>query len=86
MDTYRPSEENFTDVAKLLCAIDTVLCDEMALEDAVRQSHRVWTALDEEPWADGHHSGDCTKKPYTCMRCVIERHEAKAREMWDNES
>lgn len=38
-------------------------------------------AIEQEgsPWANGRHSGDCVKKPWTCFRCVVEQYRGYAR-------
>lgn len=50
-------------------------------EDALAWMRRYETALNEEPWVDGKHCGDCTKQPMSCARCFIESYEEKAAEM-----
>jgi len=37
-------------------------------------------ALNEEPWKDGKHEGDCTTVPMTCIRCLVERYYKCAKE------
>lgn len=50
-------------------------------EGALAWMRRMESGLDEEPWKDGKHSGDCTKTAHTCSRCFIESYERKAAEM-----
>ena len=39
---------------------------------------QIESSLDNEPWANGKHSGDCTKTAHTCSRCFIENYEEQA--------
>jgi hypothetical protein len=33
---------------------------------------------EEDCWKDGKHSGDCTKVPATCFRCLVEEYRSRA--------
>ena len=35
-------------------------------------------ALNEEPWANGQHYGDCTQVPMSCFRCIVDEYYEKA--------
>lgn len=77
-----PTDAEVRDAAVCLIAAETVLGDELSAEAALTQVRRIESALDEEPWANGQHSGDCTKRAHTCIRCMFERAEARARELY----
>jgi hypothetical protein len=34
--------------------------------------------LDESPWDNGKHRGDCTQEPFTCQRCIMESYYNRA--------
>ena len=34
--------------------------------------------LDNKPWNDGQHCGDCTNVPFTCTRCLVEGYREPA--------
>lgn len=70
--------------ALCLLAADSALCDDMTPEQAVAFSRRLEAGLDEDPWSDGRHCGDCTSQPMTCTRCLIEDAEREARERYDS--
>ena len=71
--------EEVRNAAICLLAADNALCDGMTPEEAVAFVRRQEAALDEEPWANGKHHGDCTKQPETCTRCMFEDAEKEAR-------
>jgi hypothetical protein len=62
------------EAAMLLLASDYV--DEHPdAESALAWARKVEHSLLREPWAEGKHSGDCTKTAYTCSRCMVEDYE-----------
>lgn len=40
--------------------------------------------LDDEPWKDGKHLGDCTKVAATCFRCIAEQYRGYAQQWLDD--
>jgi hypothetical protein len=77
---------NVREAALCLLAADALLADDArTAEAALSWTRRLEQALDEEPWADGKHSGDCTKTAHTCTRCVIEELEGEARARWEGD-
>ena len=36
-------------------------------------------SLNKPPWSNDRHSGDCTKEPIACKRCIIEEYRDPAR-------
>ena len=77
------TDEEVRNAAICLLAADAALCDCMDPEEAVSFIRRIEKSLDEEPWADGKHEGDCTKQPMTCIRCMIEGAEDEARKRFE---
>ena len=52
--------------------------EEQPIEDEVDPQNTSWTRLyesikTEDEWKNGGHSGDCTRDPWGCSRCIIER-------------
>ena len=37
-------------------------------------------ALNEDPWANGQHYGDCTQVPMACFRCIVDEYYERAEE------
>jgi len=35
-------------------------------------------ALQEDPWANGRHYGDCTQVPMSCFRCIVDEYYERA--------
>lgn len=62
---------NRDDLAGLLMILE---ChdEHETLASAEQWWQRCLASLDEKPWANGRHCGDCTKQALTCMRCLIE--------------
>jgi len=46
--------------------------EELTVEDAKIHWDKWVAALNEEPWANSKHAGDCTNEPQTCIRCLVE--------------
>lgn len=71
-------------VALLLFAADAIMTDDQAQpEAALEWARRMWLSLDDDEWGDGRHEGDCTKKPFTCHRCLVEDYYERAQRLWD---
>jgi hypothetical protein len=69
--------------ALLLLAADTLLAgDAWTAEGALAFAKAIESSLDEPMYARGKHAGDCTKQPFTCSRCVIEKYEDEALLLW----
>lgn len=72
--------ETVRELALLLIAADSVAAgDCTGAEHGLAHAIRIEDSLETEPWAEGRHSGDCTKTAHTCNRCVIEKYEETAR-------
>jgi hypothetical protein len=82
IDIEDPTNEEFTNAAMLLMACDIALGDSLSPPLALAHAHRIYLSLEKEPWKDGKHSGDCTKTPYTCSRCMVEEYEAEVRKRY----
>jgi hypothetical protein len=74
------TNEEVRNAAICLLAADSALCDSMTPERAVAFIRGIEEAMNtEECWANGRHEGDCTKKPFSCARCMFEEAEDEAR-------
>ena len=75
-DAYTPSEPltaSLRDVTLLLIAIDSVMGDDEVPEAALARARKLYDA-----GVNATHAGDCTKQPFTCIRCFVEKHKAEA--------
>lgn len=68
-------------LARLLMTVDWYLADfdGRPAPQALEHYSGCFVAMDAEPWANGKHSGDCTKECHTCARCLCEKYLTKAR-------
>lgn len=80
-DTY---EDMVLEVATLLMAADFVW-DMGDADQAMSFARGIRGSLEEWPWKDGAHSGDCTKTCHTCSRCLFEKYIPMARRMLEHE-
>ena len=55
--------------------------DYKEIESALKMWNQLISALNEPPWDNGKHMGDCTDVPITCTRCVIEEFFSKAKKI-----
>jgi hypothetical protein len=79
------TEPDFREAAIVLAAVDSILCDDMDAERAISFARRWFSAMDDDAeWANGRHSGDCTKQPHSCIRCQAEEYIAEARRRYDS--
>lgn len=82
MTTETQEEQVVHEVAILLIAADAVAGEDFRRgEDAIAWARKHDEALEGEPWSNGRHCGDCTKQPHTCLRCVMEEAEERAKEL-----
>lgn len=55
------------------------ITDFSSYEEAIKWWSNVTESIGKDPlWSDGKHSGDCTKQPWTCFRCVVEEYRSYA--------
>lgn len=76
MSTFPP--KLLREMAVLLGATEYVWEHREGAEDALAWMRRIEGSLEREPWANGKHSGDCTKTAHMCSRCFIENYERQA--------
>ena len=69
----------------LLIGATHYMWESKTAEEALAWMRRIESSLDEEPWANGKHSGDCTQTAHTCARCFIEDFERQADELLSSE-
>ena len=56
------------------------------LKSALRFWNQMKQGLNEEPWKDGKHYGDCIKVPCICMRCYFDDFYKIAKDISDIDS
>lgn len=83
MSILEPTDAEVRNAALCVIALEECLADAMTPERAIAYARGIEAALDEEPWADGKHCGDCTKDAHTCARCLVEQAERDARRWWE---
>jgi hypothetical protein len=77
------NQEQVREAAILILALDYLLFDHADLENAIRWARGTLELVDTDPmWANGKHEGTCTKKPFTCLRCMLEDLEDRVRGLW----
>lgn len=70
--------------ALLLMAADFVFEHHGDAESGLAWARKIENSVENDPlWAEGMHSGDCTKQPHTCSRCFLENYEHLVRETED---
>lgn len=76
------SEIYVIQVAQLLHAVDMVLVGDIQTAlSALERARRLRVAAARMP----AHEGDCTKQPFTCLKCVQESYEKAARLLIDQD-
>lgn len=65
-----------------LFVADTVAMDGAEMPSAVNTWRDLRAMLNEPPYANGGHAGDCIRVPQSCIRCLIDGYRRGGMELW----